>query len=394
MRKVLFFFALFVAGFRLDAQTFNFQNLANMNLQLGATSCAADSINLYLTGGFTPSTGFTTQIEKYDIVANSWSIFTNALVPKRFCNSAIVGNNLYIFNGNLSSGYNTKTEVVDLGTGAVTYSTDNPVPVSNGGAAVWNQDIYVFGGSTAPGVYSIKLYKFSTTNQTWTPLADMLEAKETKGEIINGILYVIGGYHGADARSIDKYDIAANTWSNLMTMPDSVSDHSTAVYGSKIYILGDYNQLTHFSCYDVSTNTYSAITEANWIGRRNAGAAMVNGKLYSAGGNTSGSSASALSSTQMVNLLSVGIETFKMSRIRIYPNPVSDKLTLDFGKDVSSQEASIRIMNSLGQVIFSKRIDASTENLSLSDWAVKGFYYVQILNIKNEILGTQKIIVD
>ena len=58
------------------------------------------------------------------------------------------------------------------------------------GSSVWNGKIYSFGGSISGG-YSNKLYVYDPILQTWTALADMPQAKQAKGEIINGKLYVI-----------------------------------------------------------------------------------------------------------------------------------------------------------------------------------------------------------
>jgi N-acetylneuraminic acid mutarotase len=319
MNKLAISLFLFAFSFALRAQTLNFQTLANMNLKRGAIAYCADGTDLFVANGFTPA-GITNVIEKYNISTNTWSNFATSLSAKLYPSSVIVGDSLYLFNGNFTHKlYNNKMEVVNLSTGAVTYSTDNPNPAAAAGSAVWNKDIYVFGGSIDSVTYTNKVYKFNVTTQTWTRLADMPDAKQTKGEIINGKLYVIGGYNGRDSKRIDMYDIATDTWTNRLMLTDSMSAHSTAVFGSKIYILGDYNRETHVASYDVNTNTYTVLSEANWVGRRNAGAVVVKGILYSMGGNTISSTASALSSVQMVNLLTTGIESANLLGMNIFP---------------------------------------------------------------------------
>ena len=305
MRKIyLVFVVLFLLMPFAEAQKLNFKNLADMELARGAITSAADSNFIYVSNGFSLSNRYTTEIERYDIKKNTWAVFAKSSVAKRFASSIVVGNNLYLFNGEMANGkINDKMEVINLSTGAVSFTTVNPFPTKSSGVALWNGLIYVFGGSylNAAGaiLYSNNLYSFNPVSNVWTKLSNMPgEGRETKGEIINGQLYVIGGYNGALSDTIYKYDINSDTWSTAAIMPDNISAHATTTYGSKIYIVGDYKNLMHMACYDISTNTYSNLKKRHMIGRRHAGAHIINGKLYIMGGNQSQLLDSALSSLQ------------------------------------------------------------------------------------------------
>ncbi|WP_293896497.1 kelch repeat-containing protein [Flavobacterium sp.] len=224
------------AGF---CQAFTFSDLNNMNIARGLISSTTDGSNIYVCNGFSPAVNYTTQIEKYNIATNTWSVFSNTNAGLRYSSAEVVGNKLYVFNGIPSSTtFNNKMEVIDLTTGVVTYSTDNPSPVYSAGSSVWDGKIYSFGGTGSSG-NSAKLYVFDPLLQTWTQLADMPQAKQCKGEIINGKLYVIGGFDGSSLTGIDCYDIQNNTWSHLMDMPASNSANATSVFQNKIWVIGD-----------------------------------------------------------------------------------------------------------------------------------------------------------
>jgi hypothetical protein len=224
----------------------------------------------------------------------------------RYASAEVVNNKLYVFNGAPSSvgtTFNNKMEVVDLTTGIVTYSTNNPLPVFLAGSSVWNGKIYSFGGTSSAGK-SAKLYVFDTVLQTWTVLADMPEAKETKGEIINGKLYVIGGFNSAFpaySTSIDCYDIQTNTWSHLMDMPNANSANATSAYENKIWIIGDYTNQNFVGYYDVLTNQFVSI-QSNIIARRHAGTIALNNNLYAFGGVQTPLASSSLNSLQVANI--------------------------------------------------------------------------------------------
>ena len=385
MKKLLLFIMMnLLAVSFTQAQILNFQNLDSMNLRRGAITCAHKNNYIYVSNGYSSDSAFTKEIERYNIANDSWSVFTNSLVAKRYASSAIVGNSLYIFNGITSNGINNKMEVVDLTTGVVTYLINNPTPAYSSGVAVWDNDIYVFGGTSSSG-YSDSLYKFNTISQTWTQLANMPEGKETKGEIINGKLYVLGGYKGKNSNRIDMYDINTNTWTNLGFMSDSISGHATAVNGNTIYLIGDYTNLNHVASYDINTNVYT-VFQNNMIGRRHAGAAVVNSKLYVMGGNQTSAISSSISSLQVTDIgLSVNEIDFNKS-ISIFPNPSVDKLFINFQQIIDLQNTVISIYNIQGQLIQQQTITNAQTELNISQFA-KGVYVVKIHNDRESIVS-------
>ena len=370
MKKLILLTIIALPGVIFVNAQVNFQNLASMNSARSLISCATDGNNIYVCYGLTPATGYSNEIEKYNILTNNWTVFTNSAVGKRFTSAEIIGDKLYIFNGLTgSSVYNNKMEVVNLLTGVITYTVDNPFPVYSSGSLVWNNKIYFFGGSSSSG-YSNKIYVFDPILINWSELASMPEAKETKGEIIDGKLYVIGGYNGDSSNRIDMYDIQNNTWSFVMSMPLGISAHYTAAWNNKIWIVGDYVNVTSLAYYDVSTNQFSFV-QSNLIGGRHRGAVAVDGKLYVAGGNQTSSASSCIDNLQVTTNLSVIIEN-NLTSLSIYPNLVIDNLTIE-----TLQNATIKIINMEGQLI--KTIEAKNEQTNVDISALpSGVYVVKV----------------
>lgn len=71
----------------------------------------------------------------------------------------------------------------------------------------------------------------------------------------------------AGTTSIDSYDIATNTWKQLINLPNETSAHSTAVFDNKIFIVGDFTNLTNIGYFDIKKKSYITCT-SNMIGRR------------------------------------------------------------------------------------------------------------------------------
>ena len=307
--KIFLFICVLTCLSTTAQKKLKFKDLPDMQNARAGITTAADKNSIYVSCGFGHRAYGTSVIEKFDIKNNVWTVLTNSLAAKRYCSSIIIGNNLYVLNGQNEKAYNNKVEVVSLTDGSITFAKENPLPRRIGGAASWNGSIYVFGGAISTDtskknpkhVYTNKLYKFDTSTQEWKELANMPEAKETQGEIIEGKLYVIGGFNGKVSNRVDMYDINTNTWTDFGTIPDSLSAHVLVAHGNKIFIVGDYTKLTTVACYDVSTKTYTRF-DNNMIKRRHAGIEIVDGKLYIMGGNQAADNKTLLTSFQVTNL--------------------------------------------------------------------------------------------
>jgi N-acetylneuraminic acid mutarotase len=255
---------------------------------------------MYVTNGYTANKD-TNYIEKYTIKDNRWSVLNTKLTPKRFASSEAYQNKIYIFNG----WGNNRLEILDLATNTLTKGADNPSYTGNSGSAIHDGKIYVFGGSglngAAKNVFSKKFQYYDIASDTWHPLPDMPTAKETKGKIVNNKLYVIGGFNGKPSNLINVYDLTTNSWTDQYTMPVSISGHSLAVSDDKIFIVGDYDNLTFLAYFDTATHELHQLS-SNMIPRRNSAAEVYNNKLYITGGNTTSISNSSIKSTQAADI--------------------------------------------------------------------------------------------
>ena len=329
MKQYLLLLAIFSISLSIQSQEIFFSDLDSMPEGRSAISSAHDGENIYVCNGFSTSEAYTSDIIKYNIADDSWSTLTNQSIPKRFASAAIVEHKLYIFNGyDNTLQPNHQMEIIDLENGSITYSTQNPRPARAGGVATWDGKIYSFGGSINASEYSDYLTRFDPDTEMWTVLANMPIATETKGEIVDGKLYIFGGYNENTSNRIDVYDIATDTWSSLGTLPEGISAHATTVIGSKIWLIGDYLNLESLAYYDISDNTFQYLL-SNMNGRRRAAAEGVNGNLYVIGGNTGLPISTAIASVQVSDLMTLKTKNIAESVLSVFPNPTTGMLNLD-----------------------------------------------------------------
>jgi hypothetical protein len=80
------------------------------------------------------------------------------------------------------------------------------------------------------------------------------------------------------------------------------------------------------------------------------------------------------------------------NRLLIYPNPARDHITIDYGVFGRMSGYTLKIVNTLGQIVFSTPINQQTSYINLSTWTGKGMYYVQIYDASNTLTENRKIV--
>jgi Secretion system C-terminal sorting domain len=254
MKKTLLPLLLILMSSLSIAQTLNFDNKADMPTARGAFSSATYGTNQYITNGFSTTQPYTSEIEKYDFLNNSWSTLATspATIAKRYGNAAILSDILYLYNGITATGLNDKFEVVELSTGNVSVLPNlNPYPVYSAGSATWGDYLLSFGGCVNQwtGTYSKKFYKIAPWGE-WTALADMPVALETKGTVVyenaNSKLYVFGGYSQTDGLH-ENFETAATTGNLALTDWVNIQEAGTKSFQGKAFGGNKYAQISAFS---------------------------------------------------------------------------------------------------------------------------------------------------
>jgi hypothetical protein len=80
------------------------------------------------------------------------------------------------------------------------------------------------------------------------------------------------------------------------------------------------------------------------------------------------------------------------NRLIIYPNPAKDHITIDYGMFSRMNGYTLKIVNTLGQTVFSSSINQQSSYINLSTWTGKGMYNVQIFDPQNNMIENRKIV--
>ncbi|MFP4024395.1 MAG: T9SS type A sorting domain-containing protein [Thiohalospira sp.] len=87
------------------------------------------------------------------------------------------------------------------------------------------------------------------------------------------------------------------------------------------------------------------------------------------------------------------IDLFDLQKLKLYPNPVSDFLFVDYDI-VYVKEAKLIIYNSIGATVYSKKLHEKQDQLKIQVSEFKNGLYFCSLQIDGKLLNTKKILVN
>ncbi len=224
--------------------------------------------------------------------AGTWSTLAPVPAPTEGMQTAVVGNKIVAAYG-YSGGDTQLTRIYDIAADSWSSGALAPSPVrSEGAAASHGGFFYAVGGR--PVIADLDRYDPAT--DTWTSLADMPTGRAGLGvAVVGNAIYAIGGRTGASPCSggtldtVERYDIATDTWSTVASLPSARSDLAAVAHGGRIYVFGgctDFGTvLADVDVYNPTTDTWST-APADMITARASmyGAAAKGGTIYVVGG--------------------------------------------------------------------------------------------------------------
>ena len=222
--------------------------------------------------------------------------FSDMPTARNYITSEVIDGKIYVIggqSGKTSTSCTGKVEVYDPITD--TWETKTPMPTIRYGlaSAVVNGKIYAIGGyGKIPGTNT---FGYLNTVEVYDPATDTWETKSNmptnRGDltsaVINGKIYVIGGYFKGAVNTVEAYDPATDTWETKANMLTSRYSLVSGVVDGKIYAIGGQPSLSSYTdkveAYDPVTDTWETKNEIP-TARYGLTSSEVNGKIYAIGG--------------------------------------------------------------------------------------------------------------
>lgn len=186
----------------------------------------------------------------YDLQADAWTTSSLKFSKRAYHGVNYYDGKIYALGGKTLSTnrkyeyLDDKIEVYDIMKNTILVDRTNPHQAVNFASVVYNDNLIVMGGSTRIKINeekdcSNKAHILNLKTGLWYELNDMPEAMETKGVIVNNIIYLIGGFNLKPLDNIETYNITTGEWSVAGQLFYGVERPAVVCNDSIIYIFED-----------------------------------------------------------------------------------------------------------------------------------------------------------
>jgi len=196
-----------------------------------------------------------------------------------------------------------------------------------------------------------------------------------------GHLYLITGFN-----KVFKVDIAGRKASYLGTVSGLPAKFTT----SGVAVTEDGKQLLISS--SVYSNAYFLVNPETW----NASPAATTHEIFESADLANSNILTTKTGANSSLFISKNPEN--QNKIRIFPNPVlDDEVSIQFNQ-LPPGNYTIQLANLLGKRLIEQKASVSghgqTEIMHIPAYTLQGFYYIRILDEKNNVMSTQKLVVE
>jgi RNA polymerase sigma factor (sigma-70 family) len=233
----------------------------------------------------------------------TWTQKADMPTARCWSGAAVVDGKIYVIGGSMNrdpdidSVYPPTTAAVeeyDPATDTWTRKADMPTSRAFFATSVVDGIIYAIGGWTGLNVgrFLSTVEAYDPATDTWTRKADMPTRREPCAVTVDGKIYAIGGLqHGVVVvPTVEVYDPATNRWTRKADMPTAREFHAACVIDGRIYVsggspthIGGLTGLATVEVYDPATDTWTQVSDMP-MARHDHSASVVDGKVYIIGG--------------------------------------------------------------------------------------------------------------
>jgi Secretion system C-terminal sorting domain len=239
--------------------------------------------------------------------------------------------------------------------------------------------------------------RFATTGSPiLTDLGDLLDDPMNKEMTIHSICANSGGDLVADdaghlylitgSNKVFKVDIATRITSYLATVSGLPQKFTT----SGVAVSENGKQLIVSS--SEYSDAYFLIDPETW----NASASPTTHEIFESA--DLANSNVLFTKTTANSSLFISKSPENLNRIRIFPNPVMDDVVSIQFNELQPGNFTIQLTNLLGETLIKQNATITghtqTEIMHIPGYAAQGFYYIRIVDEKNNVVGTQKLVVE
>ena len=232
------------------------------------TSCAIVGATIYVFGG-QGDAGALDTVYAYDIDGDVWSASPLSPLPQPSSGhtSVALGTDIFVFGGSVGAAWKYDTAADSWSVVA------SPSSTLYGAACECAGKIYYFGGLLDNGYTTASTQIYDPGGDSWSTGAGMPESRAGAFcEVVDGKIYLIGGYHNPEGGPVDSYtntcflyDPISDSWTIREPMERPRAYGASGVAKGRIIILGGfegvYPGLTVTESYNPTWNSWRSLND-------------------------------------------------------------------------------------------------------------------------------------
>jgi N-acetylneuraminic acid mutarotase/predicted GH43/DUF377 family glycosyl hydrolase len=366
----------------------------------GYASCVLND-KLYLFGGLKdwPENDISGQKDAlvYDPATDTWDSLPDMLYAHGDGSSACVHDGkIYVLGGltwisGSESNIIAKAEMYDPVENAWTALADMPVPVAGHINLVYEDKIYVIGGdstfSTAKSICTNIIQEYDPSTNLWRKMHGMpFNRSGMMGQKVDNFSYLIGGYPH-DSR--DFPSVLSEVWKfDLRELKPFTYATGVSLDKDTLDLFIDATGVLVATVYpaDASDPSVSWYSDLSWPVIATVKDGIVTGLNEGGTYIYITTNDGHFKDSCFVRVITTRITNNEARGFKLYPNPASDLITLEFK---SPGTHMIRLTNLNGQLMYNKRMEGNSHQIDLSSF-LKGVYLITVTS--RDYVRTEKII--
>ena len=214
---------------------------------------------------FSQYENYSKKLQVYDILNDKWET-SNLKFRKRAYHNVIhnkgkiyvLGGKRYSTNHKLEYLDNT-IEIYDIKKDTIIVDNNNPHQAVNAASFVFEDHIFLIGGSIKTyldkgKIFTHKVHVLDLNTGYWYEMDGMPvdHSKETKGVIIQNVIYLVGGDKGWPLRYINTYDVSTGEYKQEKVLPYGLARPAVAYNNDIIYIF----EKSKMQTYNIKTKEF------------------------------------------------------------------------------------------------------------------------------------------
>lgn len=201
---------------------------------------------LYVAGGFpSPSQGPSNNLWVYDPGTNSWDTTKRPMpiATALHAGVGVINGMLYLAGGNSGGQQVTTTQVYDPSSDQWSFGKNLPAPYASGVSGVINGKLYIADPTNTGYAPTGATLVYDPAANSWTPLAPSATPYHPAGAVVNGLLYMAGGYDVSGGTPFTATRSITYTFPSF-PHPSTLSDDTATPFSTPTTVV-DYLGVSH-----------------------------------------------------------------------------------------------------------------------------------------------------